>query len=402
MLQHFKVENFRNLRNVEADFGLLNILIGPNGAGKTSLLSAIDFVRGFFDPEKGVQGYLEDRGWQYSDLPNIRHRDKVIRWNLSVELGPNDLLPSAGRYRYQITLSKRKYLYVGTETLEEIYSDGITVPLLSRRGSIATFANRQTRHEEVSRTLGAGHSAMATLIDNDRWSESYPELLAFRNWVCGFRSYLALDPRTLRSADRGKHTQLGPSGEHLASVVAAMPKTSKQFELMLRRVRRFVPWVTDITVRKGKWGWVELLSREDKHTLNSQQMSEGLLRLLAVTSFLYSEDAPTLLTFEEPENGVHPRLLSELVQIFRDLTNLKPPRRCQVFASTHSPYVLDEFIDTPEEVYLVERGTPEDGARVRRLSEQDNIDLVRETYNQSLGEAWFTGVLGAVPDGGQQ
>jgi len=39
----------------------------------------------------------------------------------------------------------------------------------------------------------------------------------------------------------------------------------------------------------------------------SQQMSDGVLRLLAVACLLYVERPPTLITFEEPENGAHPQ-----------------------------------------------------------------------------------------------
>ena len=129
---------------------------------------------------------------------------------------------------------------------------------------------------------------------------------------------------------------------------------------------------------------------------NSQQMSDGVLRLLAVASLLYVDQVPSVVTFEEPENGVHPQLIREVVQILRDLTHRKPPNRCQIFLSTHSPYVLDEFWDYPEQVYCMERPQPQRGARVVRLSENKQLHLARETFEKSLGEAWVTGVIGAT------
>lgn len=124
-------------------------------------------------------------------------------------------------------------------------------------------------------------------------------------------------------------------------------------------------------------------------------MSDGVLRLLAITSFLYADTAPSVITLEEPENGVHPELIREVIQILRELTLRKPPNRCQVFFTTHSPYVLDEFFDHPEQVYCMDRPQPQAGARIIRLSDNKQLDLARDTFKKSLGEAWTTGVLGA-------
>jgi predicted ATPase len=404
MLTRIQVQNFRNLRDVDIALGPLNVFVGPNGSGKSSLLLAIDFLRGFFHPEMGVAGYLEDREWTYNDIPNVRHKNKVIRWSLSADLDPLVDGAISGTYEYHITLSKRKYLYIGQEKLEVASRDGSRLSALSRKGSDVAYLDRTTGDEEDTTAVGAGYSAMAELPgeqrDEARVLERFPELVAFREWVRGFRAFLALDPRTLRAQSRREHDELGPSGEYLASVVARMKdQRPKQFSNMLRRVQRLLPWVQDISAHKGRWGWTELKMRENGHLLNSRQMSDGLLRLIAVASFLYTDETPTLLSFEEPENGVHPQLLRELVQIFRDLTNLKPPRECQVVFTTHSPYVLDEFIDSPEQVYLMEKGPPEQGSHIVPLCDRENVDIVRDTFEHSLGEAWFSGVIGGTAGG---
>ena len=128
-------------------------------------------------------------------------------------------------------------------------------------------------------------------------------------------------------------------------------------------------------------------------------MSDGILRLLAITSMLYLDRIPSVLTLEEPENGVHPQLVRDVVQILRELTQRRPPNRCQVFLTTHSPYVLDEFFDHPHEVYCIDRAVPGRGARILRLSENKQVDVAREAFAQSLGEAWTTGLIGAAARG---
>jgi predicted ATPase len=231
--------------------------------------------------------------------------------------------------------------------------------------------------------------------------DKYPELLRFRAWIGTFRSFLLWDPKILRMPDRGKHDTLGPSGQHLAPLLARLRREKPDaYAKLVNRVKRLFPTVSDISVQGGgRWGWQTLRLHEANGqavTFNSQQMSDGVLRLLAVTSLLYLDRIPAVVTFEEPENGVHPQLIREVVQVLRELTLRKPPNECQVFFTTHSPYVLDEFYEHPEEVFLVERGRPLEGATITRLQDRPQLTTLRKAFDHSLGEAWVTGLLGAT------
>ena len=65
----------------------------------------------------------------------------------------------------------------------------------------------------------------------------------------------------------------------------------------------------------------------------------------------------------------------------------------QVIATTHSPYMLDQFRDHPEEVVITQKHGHE--ARFERLS--DRTDLPELLSEGSLGDMWFSGILGGVP-----
>ena len=91
--------------------------------------------------------------------------------------------------------------------------------------------------------------------------------------------------------------------------------------------------------------------------------------------------------------------MREVVQILRELTQRKPPHRCQVFFTTHSPYVLDEFFDHPEQVYCMDRPRPLESASILRLSDNRSLNIARETFEKSLGEAWTSGLIGATAGG---
>ncbi len=403
MITGFAVRNFKNLAHVpEAEgklipFGPLNVLIGPNGAGKSSLLQAIDFLRAFF--HSSVEVYLRDRGWTYRDIPNLRQSTQKIRWEMEAHLDADGEGLGAGKYSYCVELKPRRHLAIGQEVLTYCRAgDQKAVELIWRDGRQCRLLNREHEEVESYNLVGVPASVMASW-DTRAERNRYPEAFHFREWVERFRSYLIWDPKILRSPDRGSYDELGPSGEHLAVVLGRLKERNPDaFKKLIRRVRRLFPTVSDITLSRGKYGWCTLRLHEgdgDSVSFNSQQMSDGVLRLLAVTSLLYLDSIPTVLTFEEPENGVHPQILREVVQILRELTQRKPPNRCQVFFTTHSPYVLDEFLDHPEEVYCVERSAPRAGAQVLRLSENRHLKIARDAFDKSLGEAWVSGLIGA-------
>lgn len=396
MLTGFRVQNFKNLRDVSAEFGPINAIVGPNGAGKSSLLQAIDFLRAFF--ESSVEVYFDRKGWDYRDIPNVHEKGKITRWTAHAELTPENPDALAGRYEYTVHLQPKRYPTIGHERLVVTANGSEPEEVLTRRGTKYALLNRQTGMMESFVSKGLPASVMSAL-DEEEDGDKYPELFAFRDWVKGFRSFLLWDPQALRAPSRGEYDELGPAGEHLSAVISDMAETRPDdAKQLVGRLRRLFPMISGITVRPKKWGWLELEMKEAGHTLNSRQMSDGILRLLAVTSFAYSESLPTLLSLEEPENGVHPRLLSEVVAILGELTRRKTPHPCQVFFTSHSPYVIDEFVDSPEHVYLMARRGDE-GAAVQRLSELPSLEAVRSTYEDSLGEAWFTGLLDVPPKG---
>jgi len=403
MITKLAVRNFKNLAAVPAeagqyvDFNPVNVLIGPNGCGKSTLLQAIDFLRAFF--QSSVEVYLKDRGWDYRDLPNLRQTAKTISWNLVAELDADEDGVGAGKYEYEIILQPRRHLGVGKESLVYTRPSGQAENLLLRTGRTCRYLNRATGQESHREIIGLPASVISRW-DAQRDRGRFPEMLRFRAWVEGFRQYLIWDPKVLRYPARGKHEEIGPSGEHLAAVLGRLKDRNRPaYGRIVKRLKTLFPTLTDISVSGGGWGWrtIRLHEGDGKPVIfNSQQTSDGILRLLAVALLLYVDRIPSVVTFEEPENGVHPQLIREVVGVLREITQRKPPNRSQVFLTTHSPYVLDEFIEHPEQVYCMDRARPQEGATITRLSEVRQLKSARTAFKESLGEAWTAGLIGAT------
>jgi predicted ATPase len=134
----------------------------------------------------------------------------------------------------------------------------------------------------------------------------------------------------------------------------------------------------------------------------ADELSEGTLYFLALLSIVNQPNPPKLLLLEEPERGIHPRRIFEVIQfIFR----LAEEKDVQVIMTTHSPIVVDMFKDMPESVFIFDKD--EEGATHVKNLQRDVIEpetvksnelgIEPPHYTDSLGDAWTVGFLGGVP-----
>lgn len=111
----------------------------------------------------------------------------------------------------------------------------------------------------------------------------------------------------------------------------------------------------------------------------TETLSEGLLYYLAFLALEYLEPVSVLLV-EEPENGLHPARIADVVRTLRKISE-----RCQVLLATHSPLVINEL--QPEEVTVVTRH-PQSGTVTTPLKDTANFEERSRVY--ALGELWLS------------
>lgn len=195
-------------------------------------------------------------------------------------------------------------------------------------------------------------------------------------------------------------TMLGQSGHYLAGVLDNLRDSEpERFELLNEEFGRWLPEFDRILFETPQPGHRAFLlrTRSGKHPIRATDLSQGTLFALTFLTLAYLPDPPAIVCFEEPERGIHPRLLAEI----RDaMYRLAYPENCneqrkpvQVIATTHSPYLLDLYRDHPEEIVIAHKD--EQGIHFERLSDKPNVDEFLQ--DAPLGEVWYSGILGGVP-----
>jgi len=117
--------------------------------------------------------------------------------------------------------------------------------------------------------------------------------------------------------------------------------------------------------------------------LYMNDLSEGTLRFLWLTSLLQSPALSTITMIDEPEVSLHPELLSLLAELMREAA-----KRTQLIVATHS----DRFIRflRPEEVVVMDI----DDGGCAKATWADSLDLDSWLAEYALDEVWRMGRMG--------
>ena len=195
--------------------------------------------------------------------------------------------------------------------------------------------------------------------------------------------------------------ELAPDGGNLAAVMHHR-RTQHQpaYDRRRRDVLRALPEYDQVSAEVTSDGraFIRLRLVEEGELITHEELSHGSLCALAIFCLSTDPEPPSVLCIEDLDRGLHPRLLREARDALYRLShpgNGEPQAmRSQIVATTHSPYLLDLFREHPEEVVVAEKHGR--ASTFRRLC--DCPDLSEMMAGVSLGDLWYSGVIGGVPE----
>ena len=331
---HFK--NFRVLRKATLPLDRFTLLIGPNGSGKSTAMLGL----------QGVQKRQSD-SFSFARLASVAGRTGAKSVEVSVEWSDVPWLMTS---------------------------------IWSRDGS---HVFEPTDH--LARPISG--------VPGEEWS-------AREKMVGGFRIF-GLDAQAIAAPVKLEpRMQLGPQGQNLAGVLDRLRDEAPEvFRALNDELQRCLPKFDQILFETPQSGMRAFALRTEHggHKIPAEDLSQGTLFLIAILTIAYSQEPPPIVCFEDPDRGIHPRLLPEIRDALYRLSHPEAVgeqhQPVQVIVTTHSPYLLDVYRDHPEAIVVAQK--TDGGATFERLADREELaELLRDTH---LGDAWYSGVLGGVP-----
>lgn len=367
MITKMRVERFRAIRDVTVRLGDFNVLIGPNDQGKTS------FLEGVYAMAASTRNPINESFWSPWRGRNLVHHGDSNGVCLTASLDDQE---SSAAIEYGLVLQPR-----GDDCI--IAQELINGELVSR-----DFAETLVRRHRLGNQVNPQFTPLLNGI-----VERLPTPTLTRWDIEELAATSLLPPQRKQAVD--------PTGFGLATCLAEQKLADDEtYQTIMRRFCELFPefsgigfhrvagqqqWTRDARGRRVPTGsgdgFEMFFSRRDGVDVPAGLASGGTLVALAFLTV--AELNGGLLLVEEPENGLHPSRLRDIVEILRRVCAARPGN--QVILTTHSPLLLDQV--EPEEVRLFVRDEKND-VQVHHL--EDVPDIKDRLKYAMLGELVFS------------
>lgn len=369
MFTSIQALRFRSLKVVDQRLGAFCALVGPNGSGKTTFLDVVALLGDLTRNRGEVLETLQARSTTFekmlwmgkgrsfqlaveTDIPTAvkkalaQDKQQFTRIRYLVEIGLEQGTNEVGIDRETLWLMETP---VETDFQRELFPSlpkeapaELPQPKPKKKVSLNKTAGGNDNYYTEGRPsynpsfrLGRRKSALGNLPAD---SESFPASTWFRDLLERGVQTFVLNSQVIRQpSPPGLGRRFQPDGSNLPWVVAELRKDLPRFNKWLDHVRTALEDIRDIqTVERP----------EDRHRylvveysngamVPSWLVSDGTLRLLALTIPAYLPDLQGTFLIEEPENGIHPRAIETVLQ------SLSSMYQSQVLVATHSPVALN-------------------------------------------------------------
>lgn len=340
-LRGLKVDGYRALEGFSTEFNPLTVIIGANASGKSSLFDLLAFVayaaQNPLPPEidpRSVGRSLFHLGSpeRFSVMMAVdRGTPRVLRYSLQLSgpVGSPRVMSESLAFMHQN--QDGSWLEAG-RFLSFKEGKGTVRSALSMRAPLGNPA--------VSWTLPPNELALRRVLD--------PNLVPINNfqaYVAEWRFYSGFDVGMSSAIRRPVMSEPNPilkeDGANLSAVLFHLKSEHPEvWEELETHLRSAIPSFQSLTVKpRGGPGTVIGIWREVgvKGELTLADLSDGTLKFLCWATLCLSRKAP-LICIDEPELGLHPRVLPVLAGLLRQAA-----ADSQLLVATHSPYFLSQF-----------------------------------------------------------
>ena len=340
MLKRIQIGSYKCIRNADVQVDSFNMLIGNHNSGKSSFLDALCFLKDIliYDVERAVRKRAEclrELIWQNDE-------DRQIEIALEAQHPESPRLHL--RYEVAIGLDRQGAIGIHAENLFVLNHPPSafkaivhTAPPATHRtrhvirrslGQIALYQSERTRLS-FSQRIPPLRLALSTMPeDRDR----FPMSLWLKQTIA--ERFHFIRPNIHRPCPPDAPRTLQDDAANLPIVLQSIDPTRLRW------------WVAHLRVIFPELEDVRIIERMDDRALYlaaifqngvvapAWQLSDGMLRLFAMTVLPYLAQKGEVFFIDSPENGIHPLAIEGMCQSLRSIYD------GQTFVVTYSPAVL--------------------------------------------------------------
>lgn len=362
--------NYRCLRYVRRPLKSFHVLVGPNASGKTTFMDVVGFLSDLL--LYGLDGAISR---QTSNPIELLFQHHGTQFELAVEATIPDHLreltarPMLGTIRYEVAIgfdeTSRSFEFKAErlllrQTHNQQPEQRLLFPITPNPPSSLAVPRTDTKYvlnkvpggndnyySEVysesgkgwtpSFKLGATRSAFRNLPADER---SFPVAIWFQDFLKSGVQGVTLNSRQIRkSSPPSKAKGLSLDGSNLPWVIDRIYRTDKENHFAwIEHLKTVLPDLMNITTVERSEDRNRYMVYKYRSGLNlpSWMVSDGTLRLTALTLLAYVSKLKGVFLIEEPENGIHPTAVAAAYDSLSSLYD------AQVLLASHSPVVLSE------------------------------------------------------------
>ncbi|MEQ9298260.1 MAG: AAA family ATPase [Cyclobacteriaceae bacterium] len=431
MITRIRIKGFKNLYDVDLELGPFTCIAGVNAVGKSNLFDAFKFL-GVLASEKLVDAArsVRSEGQKASELRDIFFKtnnscsrkiffevDLIIPPSGEDDLGERaEASITSVKYVLELKLNSGvdgiDFISIVKEELMPINQQnakkGIKYKnapswrnsvISGRRSASAPFISTPSKKDPIVIRLHQdqqkgkpfdrnpdkmGRTVLSTV--SAEFPTAYLVKEEFRSWT-----QLQLEPTALRMSDDldfFRSAKISADGSHMPATLYKLKNEQVHRDIYQEVTNRLAELIDDISEL-----WVDkdekrqlltlILKTKDGSEIPARSLSDGTLRFLALTLIEADPRSGRILCLEEPENGIHPRKIDDIITLLRDIAfdsfhpfDEENPVR-QVIINTHSPLVVQHV---PEDSLLI--------AESEELFDHLNEEVVRQTSFKHLPGTW--------------
>jgi len=348
MMDYIKILGFKSIKEIDLELKPINILIGANGSGKSNFISFFEFLNNLYD--KKLAEYIALKGGE----DKILHKGSKITSHLNFEVSFNNEING---YSAELIFGEEGLIFKN-EFL--IYKGG-------KGWNISTYRNE------------------ANIKNTDNFRAPYVKKYLNRLKKYHFHDTSKNSPFTKMSHIENDSYFLYEEGQNLAAFLYTIRKENKTvYNRIIKVIQSIAPFFSDFFLQPNAEGFLKL-NWQDKFSsvvYGANDISDGTLRFIALTTLFMQPDLPDTIIIDEPELGLHPFAITKLAGMIKSAAT----KGTQVIIATQSADLVNNF--DPEHIITVDQINGE--SQFKRL-QAEVLDHWLEEY--SVGELWQRNIL---------